>query len=79
MASHAGDGYKVDMTSYPYIFEKNVGVPLKNGSFIRCNVYRPKTSGPAGRHPVLATYGPYGKDVHYLQYAHALAHNVESG
>ncbi|OJJ32251.1 hypothetical protein ASPWEDRAFT_116865 [Aspergillus wentii DTO 134E9] len=64
MASQTHDASTVDTTSYPYIFEKNVSVPLTNGSFIRCNIYRPKTSGP-GKHPVLATYGPYGKDVHY--------------
>ncbi|KAB8260268.1 Alpha/Beta hydrolase protein [Aspergillus pseudonomiae] len=65
MAAQANDASSVDTTSYPYIFEKNVSVPLKNRSFIRCNVYRPKTSDPSGKHPVLATYGPYGKDVHY--------------
>jgi predicted acyl esterase len=56
-----------DMTSYPYIFAQNVTVPLKApGGLIRCNVYRPKTNEPV---PVIATYGPYGKDIHYDAYA----------
>ncbi|GLA50104.1 hypothetical protein AnigIFM63604_006126 [Aspergillus niger] len=65
MATHASDRHTIDSTSYPYIFEKNVPVPLKSGSFMRCNVYRPKTSSSDAKHPVLATCGPYGKDVHY--------------
>jgi len=52
----------VDETSFPYIFEKNVNVPLKAGGFVRANVFRPKS---AGTYPVLITYGPYGKDVYY--------------
>lgn len=39
------DAYKVDDTSFPYIFEQNATVPLKTSSsgIIRCNVYRPKS------------------------------------
>lgn len=56
----------VDESSFPYVFEKDVSVPLKGDrGVIRCNVYRPKTSGPV---PVLVTYGPYGKDIHYQEY-----------
>jgi hypothetical protein len=38
---------------------------LENGKgLVRCNVYRPK--GPSGStYPVLVTYAPYGKDIHY--------------
>ncbi len=51
------------------IFEKNVSVPLKNSDLpIRCNVYRPLDSDKV-RYPVLATYGPYGKDIPYKTYA----------
>jgi predicted acyl esterase len=32
---------------------------------VRCNVYRPKTEAKV---PVLVTYGPYGKDIHYREY-----------
>ena len=55
----------VDVDSFPYIFEKNVTIPLKSSSgLVRANIYRPKDSStkPA---PVLMTYGPYGKDIYY--------------
>ena len=52
----------VDESSFPYIFEKNVDVPLKAGGVVRANVYRPKDNA---RHPVICTYGPYGKDVFF--------------
>lgn len=55
----------IDSASYPYIFEQNVSVPLKTGSILRCNVYRPKDTDPSRRYPVIATLGPYGKDVPY--------------
>ncbi|KAH7065628.1 Alpha/Beta hydrolase protein [Macrophomina phaseolina] len=54
----------VDDVSYPYIFEQNVSIPLQGGGVVRCNVYRPKDDG-TGKYPVIATYGPYGKDVPY--------------
>ena len=57
----------IDTSSYPYIVEKNVTVPLKNDSFIRCNIFRPKPSQDCEKFPVIATLGPYGKDVHYSQ------------
>jgi len=52
----------VDETSFPYIFEKNVDIPLKAGGLVRANIFRPKSSV---KYPVLITYGPYGKDVYY--------------
>jgi predicted acyl esterase len=55
----------VDDSSFPYVFEKNIDVPLKAGGLVRANVYRPKAPG---RYPVLCTYGPYGKDVYYGEY-----------
>lgn len=61
------DLHQVDETSYDYIFEKNATVELKGGrGLIRCNVYRPK--GTSEGVPVLVTYGPYGKDIHYSAY-----------
>ncbi|KAH7368606.1 X-Pro dipeptidyl-peptidase protein [Plectosphaerella cucumerina] len=60
------DLHTVDDSSFPYIFEQNATVPLKAGDgLIRCNVYRPKNAGPV---PVLVTYGPYGKDIHYKDF-----------
>jgi hypothetical protein len=59
------DLHKVDTTSFDYIYEENATIPLQEGrGVVRCNVFRPKA--PAGyQFPVLVTYGPYGKDVHY--------------
>jgi hypothetical protein len=52
-----------DETSFPYIFQLNATVPLPElGGLVRCNVYRPKTSGKV---PAIITYGPYGKDLPY--------------
>lgn len=63
MPNEIRDIRTVDETSFPYIFEQNVTVELKEGKgLVRCNVYRPKTSDPV---PVLVTYGPYGKDIYY--------------
>ncbi|RHZ51320.1 hypothetical protein CDV55_102922 [Aspergillus turcosus] len=61
---------RVDSTSFSYIYEENVSVPLNNNAgLIRCNVYRPKDNSKA---PVLVTYGPYGKDIHYKEYVREL-------
>ncbi|KAH8887262.1 alpha/beta-hydrolase [Thozetella sp. PMI_491] len=59
------DAHKVDALTFPYIYEENVPIQLRDGKgLVRCNVYRPKHDG-VGRYPVIVTYGPYGKDVHY--------------
>lgn len=61
---------KVDKTSFAYIFEQNVDVPLvtHEKGLIRVNVYRPKDSDDGAKYPVLITYGPYGKDVKYEEF-----------
>ena len=60
------DLHTVDESSFPYVFEQNATVELKSSDgLVRCNVYRPKGSGPEQRVPVLVTYGPYGKDTYY--------------
>ena len=65
MPNKTKDIHTVDETSFPYIFEHNVTVELKAGKgLVRCNVYRPKVPDPV---PVLVTYGPYGKDIHYKE------------
>ncbi|KAM5347518.1 hypothetical protein ACJ41O_010523 [Fusarium nematophilum] len=57
----------VDTVTYPYIFEQNVTVPLKcSDGLVRLNVFRPKTDVKV---PVLVTYGPYGKDIPYKDFA----------
>ncbi|KAL2409298.1 hypothetical protein ABEF95_005829 [Exophiala dermatitidis] len=66
MPNELRDLHTVDAVSFPYIFEQNVTVKLKTQEgLIRCNVYRPKSSDPV---PVLVTYGPYGKDIHYRDF-----------
>ena len=59
------DLHKIDETSFDYVYEENVSIELKEGKgLVRCNIYRPK--GVSGAtYPVLATYSPYGKDIHY--------------
>jgi predicted acyl esterase len=64
MSNKLQDLHTVDDTNFPYVFEQNVTVPLKSGGVVRCNVYRPKPDTPV---PVLVTYGPYGKDIHYKE------------
>ncbi|KAI4767705.1 alpha/beta-hydrolase [Aureobasidium sp. EXF-3400] len=57
----------IDETSFPYVFEQNATITLKDASgLVRCNVYRPKDG--AGKWPVLMTYGPYGKDIPYQDF-----------
>lgn len=59
------DLHKVDETSFDYVYEENATIQLKdNRGIVRCNVFRPKRR-EGERYPVLVTYGPYGKDVHY--------------
>lgn len=62
------DFHTIDSTSFPYIFEQNASVPLKTSDgLVRCNVYRPKSQDSGKKFPVLVTYGPYGKDIHYKE------------
>lgn len=63
------DAHKLDETSFPYIYEENVVIAVKcQTGVVRANVYRPKSEA-SETFPVLATYGPYGKDVKYKEYA----------
>ncbi|KAJ5080887.1 hypothetical protein N7456_013597 [Penicillium angulare] len=56
----------LDEESFPYIFEQNVSINLKDESgIVRANVYRPKGTEKV---PVLVTYGPYGKDIPYKDF-----------
>jgi len=62
------DIHAVDDVSFPYIFEQNVTVPLRSSTgLVRCNVYRPHKTSESHKVPVLVTYGPYGKDIHYKE------------
>lgn len=65
MANPLKDTSTVDATSYEYVFKKNVTIPFRVGGAIRCNTYSPKSDKLDEKFPVIVTYGPYGKDVHY--------------
>ncbi|KAK3403481.1 Alpha/Beta hydrolase protein [Sordaria brevicollis] len=55
-------------------FLKNVSIPSSTSRWpIRANVYIPKSKDHSDnkeqkRYPVLVTYGPYGKDIHYSSF-----------
>ncbi|KAF2647743.1 X-Pro dipeptidyl-peptidase protein [Lophiostoma macrostomum CBS 122681] len=66
----ASDKYlTTDRDSFPYVFMQHKDIPLKtyDNGFLRSNIYLPKDAAPFGsqKYPVIATYGPYGKDVAY--------------
>lgn len=64
----------VDTTSFPYILEENVTIKLKSfDGRVRCNIYRPKTEEKV---PLLVTYGPYGKDIHYREYVNPTRYSM---
>ncbi|EOD47416.1 putative x-pro dipeptidyl-peptidase (s15 family) protein [Neofusicoccum parvum UCRNP2] len=66
MPNQIKDIYSIDEKSFPYVFEQNATVQLKSSEgLVRLNVYRPKG---AEKVPVLVTYGPYGKDIHYKDF-----------
>lgn len=69
MPNEIQDLHTVDDKSFPYIFEQNASVSLKTSEgTVRCNVYRPNSTHADEKFPVLVTYGPYGKDIHYKEY-----------
>src|SRR5882724_10411513 len=44
------------------IFEHDIAIPMRDREVLYANVYRPMDSG---EYPVIMTFGPYGKDVHF--------------
>ena len=42
------------------IFKRDVAIPVRDGTVLLANVYRPSSPG---QYPVIMTVGPYGKDV----------------
>ncbi|OJD33959.1 x-pro dipeptidyl-peptidase (s15 family) protein [Diplodia corticola] len=66
MPNEIKDIRTIDETSFPYVVELNATVQLKSSEGLcRVNVYRPKGTEKV---PVLVTYGPYGKDIHYKDF-----------
>ncbi|MFM9972836.1 MAG: CocE/NonD family hydrolase [Burkholderiales bacterium] len=56
----------LDMKSHAekIILDHDVKVPMRDGSSIMANVFRPQKPGT---YPVLMTFGPYGKDIHFSE------------
>jgi predicted acyl esterase len=54
-------------SQYPYIVEENVSVSVYDGGVVRCNIFMPRAVREGQKFPVIMTYGPYGKDIHYNQ------------
>lgn len=44
------------------IVEKNMSIPLSDGTPLMCNVFRPDLPG---YYPVIMSFGVYGKDIHF--------------
>jgi uncharacterized protein len=55
-------GYRKSETTRPFtvntIFEKNVNIPLRDGTILKADIFRPETSDKV---PVLLPWSPYGK------------------
>ena len=49
----------------PFVMERNVQIPMRDGAHLSANLYRAHGTGP---HPVVLSLGPYGKDVHLSQF-----------
>ncbi|KZM28346.1 uncharacterized protein EKO05_0010458 [Ascochyta rabiei] len=58
-----------DRDNFPYVYMQHKDIPRKqrDDGFLRSNIYLPKDAAPFGnkKYPVIATYGPYGKEVPY--------------
>jgi len=58
------------------IYEYNVDIPMRDGSVLRANIYRPVHARPC---PVVMSMGPYGKDRHLADRAPELARALGGG
>lgn len=56
------------------VLEKNVDVPVRDGSVLRADVFRPPGEG---RYPVIMSFGPYGKDIHFRDFHQAFYETVD--
>ena len=56
-------GFKRDSSCHQFevdtIYERDVEVPLRDGTKLRADVFRPATNGE--QYPILMAYSPYGK------------------
>lgn len=47
------------------VLEKDIDIPVRDGAYLKANLFRPKEPG---QYPVLLSLGPYGKDVHLSEF-----------
>ncbi len=52
--------------NYTIKLEKNVRIPLRDGSFVAADIFRPDAPG---RFPVIISMGPYSKDIHFKDWS----------
>lgn len=61
MTSITVDPSTVSQPKYAMIVEKDVDIPMRDGSRLKCDLFRP---ADGGRFPAIMTFGPYPKDEH---------------
>src|SRR5438105_4714098 len=63
MATQAEKPTRIDMERAlrGIVYEKNVPIPTRDGSYVSANVFRPDTTEPV---PTLLCYSIYAKDLH---------------
>ncbi len=47
------------------VLDRDVDIPMRDGARLKANLFRPDDEG---RYPVLMTFGPYSKDIHFSQH-----------
>ncbi len=68
MACASGPSATTLRDNYPVKQEKNVRVPLRDGSYVVADIFRPDT---AGQFPVIMSMGPYPKDIAFKDWSPA--------
>jgi hypothetical protein len=51
--------------TYDVVLDDDIDIPMRDGATLKANVFRPKAPG---KYPVVMTFGPYGKDLHFSQH-----------
>jgi uncharacterized protein len=51
--------------AHKIVLDHDVDIPVRDGAKLKANVFRPDAPG---KYPVVMTFGPYGKDLHFSQH-----------
>ena len=51
--------------THKVVLDHDIDVPMRDGARLKANVFRPEA--PC-KYPVVMTFGPYGKDLHFSQH-----------